>query len=343
VYVSVWNQGTVMKRRMTFSKRHLLGVLLALSAVASFAGGRVARPLRQMARFLLAPLGHAPMYLVTELSAKDPDGEGEGISAADARKLRRENDYLRRLVSYWRNERELYRRQARQLANFQRLYGPTDDLACELIPARVVAAGSLPYDRTRVLKPRTNRAVRSGSPVTARQLLTDRSKVLPPRLAVVNDSSLVGRITDSGAFTARLQLLTDRAFRVRGRIRRIVSPNRPRMITVTEGTLPRTTTLTPANNEPIDVIARGDGASRLTVEHVKEYHNVRPGDLLVTSAHEENLPVEIHIGKVVRVQRDPKDPHRVRLTVEPHADLDGLRDVFILSPVSPSATDGEGP
>jgi cell shape-determining protein MreC len=173
--------------------------------------------------------------------------------------------------------------------------------------------------------------------VTTRQLITNRAKWMPPRLAVVSHSALVGRILEAGAFTARLQLLTDRGYQVHGRIRRIISPNRTRMITVTAGDMPRTAPLTPANNEPIDVIARGDGARRLVVEDVKEYHNVQPGDLLVTATHEENLPTEIHVGKVVEVTRDRKDPHRVRVFVQPHADLESAREVFILSPVAPPA------
>jgi cell shape-determining protein MreC len=39
------------------------------------------------------------------------------------------------------------------------------------------------------------------------------------------------------------------------------------------------------------------------------------------------------VGEVVEVQRDTKDPYRVTVIVRPLADLDNLRDVFILSPV----------
>jgi cell shape-determining protein MreC len=324
-----------MRRRVTFSRKHLLGVVLGFSVVASLVGPRIARPLRQAAGFLLAPLGDGPMYAVTKLTARLPDDAAGRMSAEEARRLRQENEYLRRLVTIWRSESERHERHARMLANFQRMYGPTQELACELISGRVVGAGSLPYGRSRVVRPSGSRAVREGAAVTTRQVLTDRSKALPPRLAVVNDVALVGRITETGAFTARLQLVTDSGFQVHARIRRVISSSATRMITVTEGDLPSTTTLTPANNRPIDVIARGDGARRLIVEHVKGYHNVLPGDLLVTSTREEDLPVEIHIGKVVEVRRDAKAPHRVTLSVEPHADLDGLRDVLILSPLSP--------
>jgi len=273
------------------------------------------------------------MYLVTSLKARVA-ATAQPLSRQEAEQLREDNRYLEWLAEHWKYEREIYQRRAEELANFQRLYGPTRDLAVELIPAQVVGAGSLPYDASRVLHTSGQQAVREGEAVTTRQLLTQRSKALPPRLAVISSNALVGRIVEPGAFTARLQLLTDGGFHVRGRIRRIINPRQPRMVTVTEGDLPRTTTLTPDNNAPIDdVMARGDGAGGVLVEHVKAYHNVLPGDLLLTSDSDPMVPTEIHVGKVVAVQRDPKDPRRVSLRVQPHADLEALHEVYIISPV----------
>jgi len=129
-------------------------------------------------------------------------------------------------------------------------------------------------------------------------------------------------------------LLIDPGFQIRGRIRRKLSP-KPRAITVTENNLPRKATLTEANNEPIEVMIEGDGTRRLVVRQVKEYDNVLPGDLLVTNTEAAGLPTEIHVGKVAEVVRDTKDARRVTVYVEPHADLENLRDVFILSPLRP--------
>jgi cell shape-determining protein MreC len=322
-----------MKLRGTLSKKHLLGLLLALSVATSLAGPRVARPLRGAACLLLAPIGDGPMYAVTELGKKLSADPGTTISAEEAKALRQENDYLARLAAYWQYERDSYRRRAEKLANFQWMYGPTQDLACELIPARVVAADALPYGQWRVVNSGSRKGVRPGSMVTTRGMQTQRTKALPPRLAVVESNALVGRIADSGAFTASLQLLIDPGFQIRGRIRRVISSQRPRQITVTENNLPRKATLTPANNEPIDVLAQGDGTPRLIVRHVKEYHTVLPGDLLVTDTEAEGLPTEIHVGKVVEVAPDTKDARRVTVYVEPAGDLANLRDVFILSPL----------
>jgi len=320
-----------MRFEAALTKKRLLVLLLGLSAITSVVGSGVAGPMRRAASFFLAPLADAPMYAVTELKARVAGGGG--LSAEDAERLRKENAYLRSLLSHWAYERRLYTARAENLANFQRLYGPLRDLPCELVPARVVAAGSLPYDRTRVVSPVPSRRPSDGACVTTRELITDRTKALPPRLAAVTASALVGKIMEAGAFTARLQLVTDRGFRLRGRIRRIIKQRRPRMISLTDGDRPRKTLLTPENNRPLDVLAVGDGGKALIVKDVKEYDNVLPGDLLVTSDDEENIPTEIHVGKVVEVIRDAKDPHRVTLRVQPHAELDSLREVYIIVPL----------
>lgn len=327
-----------MRFQTTLSRKHLLGVLLAFSVIASLTGQRVGRPLGHVMDVLLPPISDAPMWAVTELGRRISTTSGEGISAEDAAELRRRSEYHGRLAAFWRSQAEGYYRRSEDLSNFQRMYGPTRDIPCELIPGRVVAAGSLPYDGTRLVGVGVGQTVSAGAAVTTRQVLTQRSKALPPRLAVVNANSLVGRILTSAAFTARLQLLTDRGFQMHGRIRRVISPDRPRTITLTEGSLPRTTPLTPESNYPIDVLAVGDGVGRLIVKQVKAYHNVRKGDLLTTAREKEDLPMEIHVGKVVEVRPDDQDARRVTLWIEPHADLENIRDVYIISlPAEPAS------
>ena len=324
-----------MKIQVRFSRKHLLAILLALSVVGSVMGPQVARPLREAAGSFLSPLSDVPMWAVTRIGSRVSAPGQERITADEAARLRRRIDELQRTVASLRYLAELHRARGEDLANFQRMYGPTQDLACELIPARVVAAGSLPYDDTRMLARGSRRKIREGAAVTTRQLITNRSKALPPLLSVVNASFLVGRVTVSGAFTARLQLLTDRDFEIYARIRRVIS-SRPRdMVTVTDGKLPRTAPLTPASNDPIEVIARGDGARYMVVRDVEEQHKVQEGDLLVTTTEHGDVPTEIHIGEVIEVRTDAKDARRVTLIVKPHADLENIRDVYIVSPVEP--------
>ena len=321
-------------RLHAFSKRHLLAVLLLCSLGMSLAGSRVALPLRHATQFALAPLGDAPMYATTRLEARLNRKAEPRLSDEQAEQVQAENRYLRRLSDHWQAQSEVFERQAQRLANFQRMYGPTADLGCELIPAHVVGAGSLPYDRTRVLSSGGGQGIKSGDAVTMREVATNRSKALPPKLAVVNESSLVGRIVDSGAFTARLQLVTDREFKINGRIRRVIVPGQARTVTVTEGSLPSTTQLEPKNNTPIEVLAVGDGADMVVAPDVKAYYNVLPGDQLWASAEKEYLPVDIYIGKVEKVELNEKDSRRVTVYVRPPADVADVRDVFIISPLT---------
>ena len=325
-------------RLHAFSKRHLLAILLLCSLVMSFAGSRVALPLRHATQFVLAPLGDAPMYAATKIQAKLNRQAAPRLSDEQADQVQAENRYLRRLSDYWQAQSEVYERQAQRLANFQRMYGPTVDISCELIPAHVVGAGSLPYDRTRVLDGGGRQGIKPGDVVTVREVATNRSKALPPNLAVVNESSLVGRILDSGAFTARLQLVTDRGFQVSARIRRVIVPGQARTVTITEGGLPRMTQLTPENNTPIMVLATGNGADMVMAPDVKAYYEVQPGDQLWASAEKEYLPVDIYIGKVEKVELNEKDSRRVTVYIRPHADVANVRDVFIISPLTMQAT-----
>jgi cell shape-determining protein MreC len=324
-------------RLHAFSKRHLLAVLLSFSLGMSLAGSRVSLPLRHATQFALAPLGDAPMYAATKLRARLNRKAEPQLSDEQVKQLQAENRYLRRLSDYWQAQSEVFERQAQRLANFQRMYGPTADLGCDLISARVVGAGSLPYDRTRVLSSFSRQGTKPGDVATMRELATNRSKALPPQLAVVSEYSLVGRIIDSGQFTARLQLVTDREFQINGRIRRVIVPGQARTVTVTEGSLPRTTQLTPENNAPIVVLAVGDGANMVVAPDVKAYYNVQPGDQLWASAEKEYLPVDIYIGKVEKVELNEKDSRRVTVYVRPHDDVANVRDVFIISPLTTRA------
>jgi cell shape-determining protein MreC len=321
-----------MRFRTTWTKRRSLLLALAVSVLTIVMGPGAARSLRNGADFLLAPAGEAPMYAATALKGLGGEDQARQATREEVEQLRIDNAYLQRLAGHWKRQEEIQKRRAEELANFQALYRPASDLACELIPARVVGQSGLPYHRSRMLRTPLARPNYEGSPVTMRTLLTDRAKSLPPKLAVVTGSVLVGRIDEAGAYTARLRLVTDRGFEMAGHIRRNIDPAKPRMVTVTEGDA-AVAPLTPENNKEIEVNARGDGSAGMIVEYVKAYHNVLAGDLLVTSGEEAFVPTEINVGVVTEVRPDAKDPHRSTLRVRPHADLDSLREVFVIVPL----------
>ena len=316
-------------RNFTFSKRKLLTGLMVVSLASALLGRPTAMWLRGVAGAFLAPLDDAGIYVATALERRFEEMGDRGLSAEEHRELRRELDELVGVANYWQSKAEEYERQAKAAKGFRGFYRPQADLRCELIAARVVAADALPYEQSRILSVGWSQGARPGALVTTRQIVTDRSLALPPKLAVVNASGLVGRLTEeTRTFTARLRLVTDRDFSSRARIRRLVSqPRRIRSLTENAAEEP----LTPANNAPVDCTARGDGGSGLSIAGVSALHNILPGDWVVS--HEDRLPIELFIGRVVKVTPQVDNQRFVTLSVKPAAALSTLRDVFVLVPI----------
>ncbi len=315
------------------SKRSVLVVLVGLAILTYVLGPRTAGSLRGIVQPILAPLGDGGMYLATAMKMAFAPA---GISPEQARQLKRENALLSGLAAYWKDQAHLHRRRVAGLITFQKSYGPLADLQCELIPARVVAEDSLPYGQTRSLNVGQKDKAVARAPVISAEplLLTDRSKALPTRLAVVTGSALVGRLSQAGAFTSRMTLITDRAFGTRARILRIIDPRNPRKIVITTGGQAAEENLSVENNFLIEVEARGDGAGGLVISDVSEYHNIRPDDMLLT-AEDRYLPVPVRIGRIYKVQKNPRHPLREIIWVRPDATLESLRDVYIVVPLGP--------
>lgn len=349
------------------SKKLLLACLLTAAVVSSLLGPDVSGWLRSATGFVITPFGDAGMYLATSLNRKVGTFGRRAVSSVEADRLAEENARLRRRLGAIEGE---LARQLRRQAAVDHLYGPIPYAQWRLIPARVVAADALDYGKVRLVNAGSRQGVAGGALVTSRQLITDRSKALPDGLAAVaelpRDQSdntagaragagergrafagrlpknldevagavLVGRITRTGAHTARLRLVSDRHFLINAMIRRVINPASPRTITLT-GRDAQEVLLTERNNAPIDVVAVGDGALGLTVTGVYALDNVLPGDVLVTSGADGLLPAEVRIGTVTEVTDDPERRELfVNLKVAAAADLAAVRDVYVVVPVT---------
>ena len=323
-----------MKVLAGWSKQRTAALLIVAALIMSLMGRGFASRLRNAVQPFLSPFGGAGMYLTAALRR---NAGARGLSSQEARQLREEVQRLISIANYWQRESESSRRHLDNVLKLRASYDPVIGVDYEIIPATVVAEDSLPYGQTRAVNAGKKDGVRTGSAV----VLTDRSKALPPELPVVATAELVGRLVDAGAFAARVQLVTDRDFKVSARIRRLVDPNRPREITVTTDGSAARELLTEQNSVPLDVQAVGDGADGMIVSHVPAIDNVLPGDLLVT-AGDGTLPVEIRIGRVAEVSPDPQHPHHVTVRVRPDAELSSLREVYILLPrkLPPQITGG---
>jgi len=315
-----------MRIRGKLSNRTALVVLLLAVTATTLAGRRLASRLRVAAQYVVPVLGDTGMYVATSFKSHVREITARGVTPAEAKRLHEERDeWRRRALAY---EQQIARYIEHQKARRQ-LYGRVFDVPVELIPARVVAADALPYGSTRLVTGGTSRGAAPRQRVTTRRLHTDRGKALPEGLAALSGTVLVGRLMETGAFTARLQLVTDRGFQMRARVVRVIDPETPRRIT-TGG---RVRALSRENNRPLEVLAVGDGAGGVLVEGVRVEENVLPGDWLVTRDDDALLPAQVAIGKVTRVEELPGGPHTVRLHVAPQASLDALREVYVVVPL----------
>jgi len=320
------------------SKKRVLAVLLLVSAVGSLLGSVVADPLRGLARMAIEPAGDGGMYLATAVQKRLSDAGESYISQDDAQTLAEENDSLRRQLEKVTRELLTAQRHTQTIQGIQsRLYGPTRETPNELIPARVVGGDSLPYSDTMIINAGAGQGAGVGQFVTTRVVITDRNRALPARLAVITASHLVGRLTETDAFSSRVQLITDREFQVPVQIRRIA--DRRRITALSDGR-PAEENLRPAHPD-IEAVAQGDGARGMVIPRVKALHKIRPGDVVLTRASDGYIGTEVPVGRVVQVDDDPKKPGLfVTLRVQPFADLDSLRDVYVIVP--PRLVDSAG-
>jgi cell shape-determining protein MreC len=321
-------------------KRWILTAMLIAAVVFSLSGPDFSARLRGAVSHALVPFGDAGTYLTTALKVGTGRASQPSISPTEMARVLEENQELRRRFHAVEGELARY---IRRDAALDWLYGYVPYSQWKLIPARIVGSDALPYGQTRVVNAGESQGARRGARVTTRWISTDRSKALPEslmtiaelpdQLAEICGAVLVGQVTHTSAYTARCVLITDRNFRINGRIRRIIDKGKPRTITRTDGDA-QEVELTEENNVPIDVTAVGDGRGGLTVSDVYAYDNVRKGDWLVTAGDESFVPTEIQIGTVTEVRAAPERKGLfVSLRIAPAVDLDALRDVYIVLPI----------
>ena len=292
-------------------------------------GPGAAGQLRGLTHWAFAHFGDAGMYLTSRVKGISLDTQK--LTRSEGKNLMQENAALKRRLDSFEDkilEQNRILTGVRRGSVFSRLFAPNSDTPVKLISARVVAADSLPYGYGRLLNAGSRSGAESPMYVTTRALWTDRKKKLPQNFAVLSDSALVGRLMETKAFTARMYMVNDRAFKILANIHRRLDPKNPRQVQLGD----RMQTLTISNNLPIAVLARGDGATGLVVSEVPQSHNVLPGDVLQTKPNDALLPAEVEIGIVDKVTDSPQHAGMVDLHVKPSADLPSLREVYIVVP-----------
>jgi cell shape-determining protein MreC len=310
---------------------------MAAALVLSLLGARASNHVRGAVLWAFTAPGDGVTAVADWVRTKVGLAGEEGLGAEEARRLEKENDDLREAALLLEEQIASLRKElSGRNAVLRAMRGR--GFACNLISARVVLTDSLPYGSTRQINVGTARGVQAGARATTRRLWTDRAKALPAGLAALSTEALVGRIDKAWAYGARLRLVTDEAFQMRALVlRRLRTPRKIQVMRPGDaGWKP----LDRINNLPIEVWIRGDGAG-IAIRDVPAGHNVLPGDRVVTRADESFLPYKIRIGKVVEVREQPDRGGFTTLRVRPAADLDSLRNVYVVYSLSrPAGRDG---
>jgi hypothetical protein len=316
----------------------LMGLLFASAVSCVFLPHGVQGP-RELLAPLLAPVGR--VLSVLSLNVRRNASAGAPLDDETARQFLQDNEALQRQLTQYlvsQNERQAASSHQFWLQEKTRLEqadawtrAMPREFPCMILPARVVAGPATPYQRTRTLQMKRS-SVSVGDFVTTRAILINRSTALPGTPAVLSSSAVVGRIIESGAWTAHLQLVTDQNFQLKAFVQRVFDPKHPRQIEdIGPGTgQPRSRPLREDDGPvPVNLTGCGDG---LISAAVSEGHAIAPGDLVLTMGEDGRLPMAVVVGRVRSCEPVGNSSRHVRLRVEPEAKLDTLENVYIVLP-----------
>jgi len=315
------------------TKRMVLAGLVILSAALAVLPSKYSRvPCRALGPFLVL-LGEPGVHVGGLLRDRAEELVGGSDPGRDAE--------LTAFLTAVKAQIEDQQRRIERLQNWRSRLDARD-FPCRLIPAGVVGAEALPLHDRRLLDAGATSGVASGDLVTTRRLLHRMSVALPEHLTVLGRNYVVGRIIEPAAYTATLQLVTDPEFKVAGNLWRIVAPGERRSLYVDspEGGRVRAEFAHDGRpgpypvGPPIPVFAHGDGRG-IVLEQVIAQHGVRPGDILTTRQSPKLLLAHgAPIGRVTHTRRDPKHAHCLTVFVEPLANLENLREVYVVMPIT---------
>jgi len=322
-----------MRLQHRLTKANVLTGLCLASAALMFLPA-CARWIRGAARPWLAPFSQAGTAVTVHLRTRVRDLTGRRAPAPDERVEALQQDLRARdeTIQALRDKIDDLRRWRRTLEGFD----------CKLIDARVVASEAVPLRNRRLLAHADNAGVAAGDVVTTRRVLHELPVALQGNYTVLGRNYVVGRIVQAAAYTATLQLVTDRHFRMLGQLWRLVWPNGERTLEAdaAHGARRRVTIRHSGRTrsfervgKPIVVQATGDGR-QIVLRRIPREFGVAPRDLLTTGDATGLVPFGLTIGRVTRTERDPQAPRFETVYVEPLADLDTLREVYILVPLA---------
>lgn len=320
-----------MRLQHRLTKGKVLAGLCLASAALMFLPA-CAGWIRAATRPWLAPLAQAGTAVTVHLRTRARDLTGRGGPGPDARLEALQQDLRARdqTIQALRDRIDDLRRWRRTLKGFD----------CRLIDARVVASEAVPLRNRRLVAYKDDAGVSVGDLATTRQVLHELPVALQGNYTVLGQNYVVGRIVQASAYTATLQLVTDRHFRMLGQLWRLVWPGDERTIGTDEGDGARMAVRHSGRTrsfervgKPIVVQATGDGR-QIVLKRIPRAFGVAPRDLLTTGDATGLVPFGLTVGRVTRTERDPDAPRFETVYVEPLADLEALGEVYILVPLA---------
>ena len=144
----------------------------------------------------------------------------------------------------------------------------------------------------------------------SRKVFIDRGRAhgVVPGAPVINESGVIGQVTQAYALNAEVTLLTDR-----------------------DAAIPVLNTRTQQRHAAFGGGAPGSGGMELRFVYGET--DVQPGDLLHTSGVDGVYPPGLPVARVLTVQRRA-DAGFARITLAPVAPPDGVRHVLVLEPLA---------
>ncbi|MCH7813230.1 MAG: rod shape-determining protein MreC [Planctomycetes bacterium] len=304
-----------------FTKKRLLGLLLAASVVALLLPTSITGRLMNLVQ-VLVPVQDG-MTRAADRVGDALASDAADVPAADHEQLARQADALRHRVASLSARIAELEQANRELTGIRgRGLGPRGTL----IPARVVADDLLAWRESALIDAGTLRGVQRGAAVASGWFSIDAGAAdgLENGLAVLSAEVLVGWIEHAGTHTARVKRLSD--------------PESAMAVSI--GRFDEQGFSAVGGATPVEFWLRGAGDGRLEVIEVDHRYiegdqpAVLPGDWVVTVPGDPRLPAVLTIGSIDHIRRDPDNGLLYDLSVESAAPS-RLRRVYVLDASTP--------
>jgi len=317
--------GAMQLASMRLSRRGVFVILLLLSAVALLLPPRWTDPAKHVAQLLVPPqdlLYGAAHRAARSLDRLEPSTDGD--SAEQLAEARLELASLSARLQQLQAENEMLRA----------VRAVSLPPAIPILPAKIVARDVAAWRDSIIVARGSSRGASWHDWVSAR-FFVDKGHTsnVAEGQPVLARQALIGRVEQVSPYVSRVQLLTD-----------VDAPRIEVRIGSGSGAAMQFV------DYPCSI--RGGGRQTMLIEGVDYRYieaastpsredgrrRIQPGDLVFSSPGQLGLPGPMLIGKVSRLEEDPKKRLVYNLIVEPMVKLDDLREVYLIPLVPPVTT-----